>query len=101
MDVNEINGLPFSKDAFEKVKKELLLKSRKLKDYELLEKLRTREGFITLYFKKLPEFRTNTEAFNAANDTYYDLTGSKRYSNYNSFSLQLAEFIKQSNKKRL
>jgi hypothetical protein len=59
--------------------------SKLKKENELLKKLATTTGFYTYYFEMLPKCKTFTEAFNMANDEYYELFGQYKYSSYNSF----------------
>jgi len=59
--------------------------SKLKKENELLKKLATNSGFYTYYFEMLPKCKTFTEAFNMANDEYYELFGQYKYSSYNSF----------------
>jgi hypothetical protein len=65
------------------------------KENQLLRQLATREGFFQYYFEQLPKHRTNVECFNAVNDTYCDLFGEWRYTDYNSFRKQANHYNKR------
>lgn len=51
----------------------------------LMRQLATSEGFFKYFFQQLSKYPTQVECFNAINDTYFDLFGDYRYSDYVSF----------------
>ena len=52
---------------------------------EFLKSASTTEGFFRLYWKSLPGHRNQVECFNSLNNTYFDLTGHYKFSEYKSF----------------
>lgn len=52
---------------------------------ELMRKIGTARGFFDYYFSILPQHKTQIEAFNFANDIYFELFGEYRYSSHSSF----------------
>lgn len=78
---------------------QLQIKEMRIK-VELMRSLATRSGFFKHYFKELgrkenntPVHRTNVECFNHVNDTYFELFGEEKYSNYNSFRRSYDNYI--------
>lgn len=55
----------------------------------LMKRLHTRQGFFEHYFSLLPNYKTFKEAFDRANQDFYDLFGEYRYHHYTHFARQL------------
>lgn len=53
------------------------------------------QGFFELYFKSLPDARTNKEAFEQLNEKYYEVFGEYKYQNLNSFKKVLSRYLKK------
>ena len=53
---------------------------------QLIKKLATHVGFYNYFFEMLKTSKTNLEAFNRANDQYFEFFGEYKYSCYRSFS---------------
>lgn len=65
------------------------------KENELMRKIGTAPGFFQYYFSILPQHRTRIEAFNFANEQYFELYGEYRYSTHGSFLNQLNTHLKK------
>ncbi len=55
------------------------------KQNEIMKQLATREGFYNYYFKTCKDAISNLDAFNKANDLYFELFKEYRYTDFNSF----------------
>ena len=55
------------------------------RENQLLKKLATNAGFITLYYEHLPNFNHNYECFNYLNDLHYKHFGEEKHASYDSF----------------
>ncbi len=55
------------------------------KQNEQMRELSTRKGFYAAYFVALKTAKSNKEAFDNVNETYHELFGNYRYSDWNSF----------------
>ena len=53
---------------------------------QLIKKLATNVGFYNYFFEMLKTSKTTLEAFNRANDQYFEFFGEYKYSCYRSFS---------------
>lgn len=51
----------------------------------VMRKLSTLEGFYSEYFIKLKSASSNKSAFDELNETYFELFGKYKYSDYNAF----------------
>jgi hypothetical protein len=54
---------------------------------QLIKKLATNVGFYNYFFEMLKTSKTNIEAFNRANDQYFEFFGEYKYSCYKSFTV--------------
>lgn len=61
------------------------------RNFEMLRKIVTTEGFRQTWFEMLPNYKSGPEAFNALNEIYFNLTNPHkyRYSSYNAFLVVL------------
>jgi len=64
---------------------------------ELMRKLYSRKTFFLFYFDMLPNFKTQTECFDAVNLLHYNLFGEEKYSSYDSFRRRITDLL---NKKK-
>ena len=55
------------------------------KQNEQMRELSTRKGFYAAYFVELKTAKSNKEAFDTVNETYHELFGNYRYSDFNTF----------------
>jgi len=55
------------------------------RENELLKKLATTKGFITLYYQYLPKFKHSHECFTHLNNLHYKYFGEDKYSSWDSF----------------
>lgn len=55
------------------------------KENELLKKLATITGFISLYYEELPKFKFDYQCFNHLNDLHFKHFGTEKFSSYDSF----------------
>lgn len=62
------------------------------KQIDEMRQLATWQGFYDYYFRKLEDFRTNADCFEAVNQRYFDYFGEFRYSSYESFSRAIRQF---------
>ncbi|WP_281321996.1 hypothetical protein [Flavobacterium aestivum] len=53
----------------------------------IMQKLSTIEGFYSEFFEKLKTAPSNKSAFNEVNETYFELFGKYRYSDFNTFKV--------------
>ena len=54
---------------------------------QLIKKLATNVGFYNYFFEMLKTSKTNLEAFEKANDQYFDFFGEYKYSCHKSFTV--------------
>lgn len=57
------------------------------KENELYRKLSSTDGFYEEYYRLLSTAKTNKEAFDGLNETYFQLFGRYRYSDFNTFKV--------------
>jgi hypothetical protein len=69
------------------------------KQNEQMRLLSTKIGFYQEYFKELKTAKTNKEAFENVNDRYFELFGSYRYSDFNTFKRMTNYYNNQKSKK--
>lgn len=62
-------------------------------DNELMKKLSSTSGFFDFYFEKLKVSKTNVEAFELANNKYYELFGAFKYVSETAFRHSLRRFF--------
>lgn len=56
-------------------------------EIQLMKRLTTSVGFYEYYFSQLKYHTTNVECFNKVNETYFNIFGEERYSDYRSFMI--------------
>lgn len=61
-------------------------------DNELMKKLSSPSGFFEFYFEQLKVAKTNVEAFELANNQYFELFGSFKYVSETAFRHSLRRF---------
>lgn len=55
------------------------------KENELFRKLSSTDGFYREYYRMLSDAKSNKVAFDELNETYFELFGKYRYSDFNTF----------------